>query len=346
MDKSQAGRCQHRYVLAIATETTKDISGESVDHSGHRHYEDSIPDAWIFDAEQYCFLVEAKIGGNPLNDKQIRSHAMGWLKLSEDELESHILSVSWVDVVEAAYQTLKHLTTMNDQECYIFVALIEYLSYAHYRRRFAGFDLASLSAPPSLRLTERVSFGLNLTGLGGSPGFQLKHFLGRERSMDNQTRLVDNIQWFNQFFNDVYRLFQRIAAALLKEMALPDSGFYYARPNNLPQIPPYYVVGIGGDDTFAVQVFLILNTALLENQPAFKPEVSFIVVKHPAGGDYLRLQGYGERVLANQIEQASIIESAGATQILSGRIGQAETKRHAIPGFSSTDRDICYWSRY
>jgi hypothetical protein len=173
MDKSQASRCQHRYVLAIATDAVEDIIGESYDKGDRQHYEGSIPDAWIFNAKEHCFLVEAKIGSNPLGDKQIRNHAIGWLKLPEDELDSHILSVSWVDVVEAAYQTLQQLTTLNDQERYVLDALITYLSYFRYRRRFAGFDLASLSVPPSFRLTERVPFGLNLTGLDAPPGFRL-----------------------------------------------------------------------------------------------------------------------------------------------------------------------------
>ncbi len=173
MDKSLAGRCQHRYMLAIATEAVEDITGEPHDEGDSQHYAGSIPDAWIFDADKYCFLVEAKINDNPLSDKQIRSHAIGWLNLAQDELDSHMLSVSWIDVVEAAYQTLEKLSTLKSQEYYIVDALIEYLSYFRYRRRFAGFALASLDVPPSLQLTERVPFGLNLAGLDVPPGFRL-----------------------------------------------------------------------------------------------------------------------------------------------------------------------------
>jgi hypothetical protein len=151
--------------------------------------------------------------------------------------------------------------------------------------------------------------------------------------MDDRTRLIDNIQWFNQFFNDVYRLFHRIATALLKELALPQSGYYYPRPNNLPQIPPYYVVGIGGDDAFAVQVFLVLDVTLLENQPTFMPEMSFIVVKHPVGKHYLRLDGYGMRIIRNQVEQISVTQSAAVGTIVSGRIAEGGRKGTSFQAF-------------
>jgi hypothetical protein len=151
--------------------------------------------------------------------------------------------------------------------------------------------------------------------------------------MDDQTRLVGNIQWFNQFFDDVYRLFQRIATALRKELALSNSGFFYYRPNNLPQVPPYYVVGIGGDDTFAVQVILVLDVALLENQPAFEPKVSFIVVKHPVGKHYLHLDGYGMRIIRNQVERAPISPSDEARPFISGRIAEGGRKGTPFQAF-------------
>ena len=151
--------------------------------------------------------------------------------------------------------------------------------------------------------------------------------------MDDLTRLIDNIQWFNQFFDDVYRLFQRIATTLRRELALPDSGFFYYRPNNLLQIPPYYVVGIGGDATYAVQVFLILDVNQMENQPAFKPEVSFIVVRHPIGKHYIHLDGYGVRVIRNQVDQISVTQSAEVGPIVSGRIAEGGRKGTKFQAF-------------
>ncbi len=151
--------------------------------------------------------------------------------------------------------------------------------------------------------------------------------------MDDQTRLVGNIQWFNQFFDDVYRLFQRIATALRKELALSDSGFFYYRPNNLPQIPPYYVVGIGGDDTFAVQVFLILDPDQLENHTAFQQKVSFIVVRHPVGKHYIHLDGYGVRVIHNQVEQTLCSQTGETSPIISGRIAEGGRKGTPFQAF-------------
>jgi hypothetical protein len=174
MEKSQAKQYRHRFVLAIATEPAADIAAESSEKSSDQNYYDSIPDAWIFDADEgYCILVESKVFGNPVSDEQINSHAKGWLNLEEAHKSSWLLSISWNDVAEASYQTWKHFTALNDQERHILDEFILYLLYHRYRPHFAGFDLASLPTLPTWALGKRRPLGLDLPGLIMPPKFRV-----------------------------------------------------------------------------------------------------------------------------------------------------------------------------
>jgi hypothetical protein len=147
--------------------------------------------------------------------------------------------------------------------------------------------------------------------------------------MTDTTQLAQSIEWFNLFFDDLQRLLQRIATAVSKEFNLPEKKTYYPKPADWPSIPSYCLMGIGGKDSFAVQIYAVLNPALLENNLAFDHEVSFIVVEHPDGENYLRPDGYGMRVIYNQIEQSAIENLAAGSQFLSGRIGSG--KRNGTP---------------
>jgi hypothetical protein len=173
MDKAQARSCQYRYVLAIATEPAADIADEPGKKRDDQQYYGSIPDAWILDAGTYCFLIESKIFGYPLSDEQIDSHAKGWLNLEQAGKSSWLLSISWNDVAEASFQTRKHLTELNDQECHILDEFISYLLYHRYRPHFAGFDLASLPKLPAWTLGQRRPLGLDLPGLVMPPSFRI-----------------------------------------------------------------------------------------------------------------------------------------------------------------------------
>ena len=119
-------------------------------------YTTSIPDAWIYHPDNgYCFLIEAKIGTNPLNDIQLYSHAQEWLCLvGEENIHRHILSLTWFDVLQAIHdirvESAQHPFSLNQQEASILSDLQEYLGFFGYRL-FHGFHFGDLQPPPAMQ---------------------------------------------------------------------------------------------------------------------------------------------------------------------------------------------------
>jgi hypothetical protein len=147
----------------------------------------------------------------------------------------------------------------------------------------------------------------------------------------DKERLIANITWFNEFFSDLKALFEMIAKSLSAEFPeLAEQGFYYPKSNDRLSIPPYFIIGLG-DQSFAIQVFLLLDITMVEDQPAFAPEPSLIVVKHSRGDKYLWADNYGIRVMRN-----SQIKVTTQGQVLSGEIAGGEgkgTRFHAFQVF-------------
>jgi hypothetical protein len=132
------------YLLTIAGDMLE-ISDEETDV-----YE-SVPDAWIYDLEAgYCLLVEAKLNGNPLDERQVLAHAKQWLGLSAKALKSRLLAVSWLDVIRSINE-LVITYPLNEQEERILVHLTEYLAFYGYRV-FSGFNFLGLEQPPKMEL--------------------------------------------------------------------------------------------------------------------------------------------------------------------------------------------------
>lgn len=162
------------FVLAIATDHV--LPGDEIAPDAATRAS-SIPDAWVIaDSDRCCFLIESKIGGNPLDDEQLRQHAAGWLGISEGEFKERLLSISWVQVLGVVEQVLDEVRTgliVNRQERLILSAMAEFLGYCNYRL-FRGFDFSSLRSAPAATVhwPDQV-LRFDLGSLAPSPAFTL-----------------------------------------------------------------------------------------------------------------------------------------------------------------------------
>jgi hypothetical protein len=151
MDKHRSRKCVNRYILAIASvhnDVMLDGIARSDSFAGAEHK--SIPDAWLIDrSNQYCFLIESKVGFNPINEKQIRRHGSDWLGITTvNELRRSVVALTWLDIVES----LNAATGIaSEQDSNLMFQLIEYLSFFGYRT-FQGFKFQSFLPPPNVKL--------------------------------------------------------------------------------------------------------------------------------------------------------------------------------------------------
>lgn len=168
-------KIRHNYVLTIATDKVLEKHPDQA-----AVYEDSIPDAWIYDpGQEYCFLVEAKVGLYPLGRKQVASHAGGWLGISTNDLENHLLAITWIDVLNVIQEIDAHV--MNMQESSLLQEFTQFLGYFGYRL-FSGFEFRSLAECPEFMLAnhlyhEKMIF-LDFSNLHESPGYRLGRITG------------------------------------------------------------------------------------------------------------------------------------------------------------------------
>jgi len=81
IEKESASKAKVKYILAIASysyetplEQLVDIeSMTDIDPTPVALYK-SIPDGWVYDHDKnYCFLIESKVGSNPVKNNQIAS---------------------------------------------------------------------------------------------------------------------------------------------------------------------------------------------------------------------------------------------------------------------------------
>ena len=137
----------NKYLLVISSKAAVDLP-----ESANRY--DSVPDAWIFDANMpsYVFLVEAKVGTNMPDVDQLHSHASRWLDI--DDLASCIIAVSWLDVLRTANDMLAQDNGLNQQEKHLLADFISYLGFFGYRL-LRGFHLTALRPEPHFRLVGR-----------------------------------------------------------------------------------------------------------------------------------------------------------------------------------------------
>jgi hypothetical protein len=142
----------------------------------------------------------------------------------------------------------------------------------------------------------------------------------------NLEKYLANLNWFNQFFNDLETLFELIAGELTSEFPLPQKNFYYFKSNFKPSIPPYYLMGLGGE-LYSIQAFWILDPSIIGSQPSFLAEPSLIIVKHSRGDRSLWINDLALKIFKND----SIKLVPSIDNVISGTIiGNEETNFHAF----------------
>lgn len=168
--------------VARATMTDAGIAGEG----GSRGSPRSVPDAWVYDEDQdYCILVEVKVGSYPLDIGQLKAHAHDWFGLNLQVNRSlrglgsrnSLRSTTWVDVLKTLRDASNDHTRIGPSEGGLLSHITEFIGYYRYRI-FDGFDFGGLGAPPRLVIgpssqPEREALGLSARRLGPPPGFAL-----------------------------------------------------------------------------------------------------------------------------------------------------------------------------
>jgi hypothetical protein len=142
----------------------------------------------------------------------------------------------------------------------------------------------------------------------------------------DKQRFLENITWFNNFFEDLKLLFDKIGNSLSVEFSMGDPNYYYYKSTSTPSIPAYYVMA-QGSDSFTIQNFAIFNPSIIENVEAFNPDPSIILLRHSRGDRVLYIEEFGLRVIRNRnIRQEKIND-----QVVSGTIlGGEETQYQAF----------------
>lgn len=137
---------------------------------------------------------------------------------------------------------------------------------------------------------------------------------------DDKSRFQANYRWFNRFFDDLQQLLETISKACVRTFGweTETKNWYYGKSNYKPSLPPHYATVLSGG-TCAVQIYAVLDTTILENQPAFKDEVSLVIVKHSRADRVLWLNDYGLRIMNNRgITQSRFNEKVIAGEFLAG----------------------------
>lgn len=139
-----------KWVVAISTATPEDITAT---HEGDGK---GRPDGWLYDMDQdYCYLIESKVGANPVNNRQLRRHAKWWFGLEGRDFEEHLICCTWHDVLRAIDTVCElgksHELQLGIQDTAILESLAQFLGYFGYRR-FRGFHFDALQPPPSFLL--------------------------------------------------------------------------------------------------------------------------------------------------------------------------------------------------
>lgn len=137
---------------------------------------------------------------------------------------------------------------------------------------------------------------------------------------EDQIRFIENRRWFNQFFSDVHHLILEIHQTLASELGykIGNRGWYYEKSNSQPRLPPYWLTGIAETD-FALQIYLVLDTAMLEAHPLFTPDLSLVFLKHDRSDRSLWIE-----------EGLPVVKNSGITcQVHQGRYMSGEIRRDA-----------------
>lgn len=179
MDREHSQQIPFRYLITLASDRIVMAEEEGSDDQRLAHYL-SIPDGWIYDQEAgYCFLIEAKVGSNPINDIQVRSHGSSWLGIDGEQLSDYLIPLTWIDVIQAIWYLKGNSIelSLNTQELTVLKELESFIGLYGYRI-FSGFTWDSLLQPPNFIISRGLSGEVDwrqYSGLFPPPEFRIYH---------------------------------------------------------------------------------------------------------------------------------------------------------------------------
>jgi hypothetical protein len=89
-----------------------------------------------------------------------------------------------------------------------------------------------------------------------------------------------NYHWFNQFFNDLKTLFEKLAETIGENTEYTDSRLYYYKADQTPQIPSFYYLLMGGTNLDFLQLIAVLDDNIVQNIHLKMKEPSIVVISH------------------------------------------------------------------
>ncbi len=120
----------------------------------------------------------------------------------------------------------------------------------------------------------------------------------------DQSRLIANVKWFNDFFNGIRQLYEIVVETLPQDFfaensTLTSGNFYFPSQKYAPTIPSYYALMLGGEQ-IALQILTILDPELFSTSSLFTKEPSIVVVLHTQPSKYGYISDYALRLLGNR----------------------------------------------
>lgn len=156
-----------KILLTITTETFDALERiDDADEITNRKINDdskfsSVPDAWIYDISQdFCILIEAKIGSNPLEFSQLKAHVRNWFGLTWHKLikSNTSYSITWIDVLETLEELYNNLEMTESSDRHLIFHLMEFINYYGFRV-FKGIDYSGLDDQPGFHFERHRSIG-------------------------------------------------------------------------------------------------------------------------------------------------------------------------------------------
>ena len=89
-----------------------------------------------------------------------------------------------------------------------------------------------------------------------------------------------NYHWFNQFFNDLKTLFEKLAETIGENTGYTNSRLYYYKADQTPQIPSLYYLLMEGKNIDHLQLIAVLDDNVVQNSTLQMKEPSIVVISH------------------------------------------------------------------
>jgi len=106
--------------------------------------------------------------------------------------------------------------------------------------------------------------------------------------MDSETAetFFYNVRWFNNFFNDMKSLFDKLGDEIEKNANCSDRWIYYYKPGQFPQIPSTYFLAMQHNEAIKneglhhLQIIGVFDDQYIKNEHLKIHEPSLIVIQH------------------------------------------------------------------